>query len=158
MKWVAIDFGSSYSSSSIMMNDEPVKVHPIGGLYNMYGFPTVAYVDDDKNIKVCNDALSWRCQNPEHFLKDFKLSIHEGDIPFMGVSYLEIVTEILKVIKSSAQIENNGDVIDCTIITYPSSFSNIDPRLDIMREAAEKAGFKEVKFIKEAEAAANYYD
>lgn len=158
MKWVAIDFGSSYSSSSIMMNDEPVKVHPIGGLYNMYGFPTVAYVDDDKNIKVCNDALSWRCQNPEHFLKDFKLSIHEGDIPFMGVSYLEIVAEILKVIKSSAQIENNGEVIDCTIITYPSSFSNIDPRIDIMREAAQKAGFKEVKFIKEAEAAAIYYD
>lgn len=77
MNWVSIDFGTSYSSATVMVDDKPVKVHPMGGLYNMYGFPTVAYVDEQKGIKVCNDALPWRCQNPERFVKDFKLNIHE---------------------------------------------------------------------------------
>lgn len=158
MKWVAIDFGSSYSSASVMIDDEPVKVHPIGGLYNMYGFPMVAYVDEQQNIKVCNDALAWRCQNPERFLKDFKLSIHEGELRFLGVNYLSIVTEILKVIKASAQLELNGEIIDAAIITYPSSYSDVDPRLEVMRKASLNAGFSEVRFLKEAEAAAIYYD
>ena len=34
MNWVSIDFGNSYSSATIMVEDKPVKVHPIGGLYN----------------------------------------------------------------------------------------------------------------------------
>lgn len=45
MNWVSIDFGNSYSSASIVVNNKPVKVRPLGGLYDMYGFPTVAYVD-----------------------------------------------------------------------------------------------------------------
>jgi molecular chaperone DnaK (HSP70) len=158
MKWVAIDFGSSYSSATVMIDGKPVKVHPIGGLYNMYGFPTVAYVDENKNIKVCNDALAWRCQNPERFLKDFKLSIHEGELRYLGVNYLSIVANILKVIKTSAQLAINGETIDSAIITYPSLFSDVDPRIDVMREAAHQSGFKEIRFLKEAEAAAIYYN
>ena len=61
MNWVSIDFGTSYSSASIIVNDKPVKVRPLGGLYDMYGFPTVAYIDKNGAIRVCNDALPWRC-------------------------------------------------------------------------------------------------
>lgn len=50
MNWVSIDFGNSYSSASIVVNNKPVKVRPLGGLYDMYGFPTVAYVDKMRQL------------------------------------------------------------------------------------------------------------
>ena len=156
MNWVSIDFGNSYSSATIMVEDKPVKVHPIGGLYNMYGFPTVAYIDDNKNIKVCNEALPWRCQNPERFLKDFKLNIHENELAYLGVSYNDIITEILKTIKSSAEYAVGNEVIEGAVITIPATYADHDPRKQIMLESAKSAGFIDVEFIKEAEAAAIY--
>lgn len=157
MKWVSIDFGTSYSSATVMVDDKTVKVHPMGGLYNMYGFPTVAYVDSHKDIKVCNDALPWRCQNPERFIKDFKLNIHENELAYLGVSYSEIITAILKTIKESAEYAIGNEAIEGAVITIPASYVENDPRTKIMFESAKLAGFVEVEFIKEAEAAAIYY-
>lgn len=157
MNWVSIDFGTSYSSATVMVDGKPVKVHPIGGLYNMYGFPTVAYVDESNNIKVCNEAIPWRCQNPERYIKDFKLNIHENEISYLGVAYVDIIREILKCIKSSAEYTLGNEVIDGVILTIPATYTENDPRKEIMRTAALNAGFKEIDFIKEAEAAAIYY-
>ncbi|MEZ3591339.1 MAG: Hsp70 family protein [Muribaculaceae bacterium] len=157
MNWVSIDFGTSYSSATVMIDDKPVKVHPMGGLYNMYGFPTVAYVDDKKNIKVCNEALPWRCQNPERFVKDFKLNIHENELAYLGVTYSEIITEILRTIKGSAEYAIGNDSIEGAVITIPATYADNDPRKQIMLTAAKSAGFVEIEFIKEAEAAAIYY-
>lgn len=157
MNWVSIDFGTSYSSATVMVDDKPVKVHPMGGLYNMYGFPTVAYVDEQKGIKVCNDALPWRCQNPERFVKDFKLNIHENELSYLGISYSEIITEILKTIKISAEYAIGNEPIEGVVITVPASYAENDPRTTIMLESAKAAGFTDVEFIREAEAAAIYY-
>lgn len=157
MNWVSIDFGTSYSSATVMIDGKPVKVHPIGGLYNMYGFPTVAYVDELKRIRVCNDAIPWRCQNPERYIKDFKLNIHENEVAYLGVKYSDIITEILKCIKTSAEYTIGNDIIDGVILTIPATYAESDPRKEIMRASALSAGFKEIEFIKEAEAAAIYY-
>ncbi len=157
MNWVSIDFGTSYSSATVMIDDKPVKVHPMGGLYNMYGFPTVAYVDDKKGIKVCNEALPWRCQDPERFVKDFKLNIHENELAYLGVSYSDIITEILRTIKYSAEYAIGNDSIEGAVITIPATYADNDPRKQIMLNAAKSAGFIEIEFIKEAEAAAIYY-
>jgi hypothetical protein len=157
MNWVSIDFGTSYSSASVLVDNKPVKVHPIGGLYNMYGFPTVAYVDENKHIRVCNDAMPWRCQNPERFLKDFKLNIHEENIEYLGVKYQDIIREILLCIKRSAEYSLGNDQIEGVILTIPATYSINDPRKQVMYDSAIAAGFKEVEFIKEAEAAAIYY-
>ena len=157
MNWVSIDFGTSYSSAAVMIDDKPVKVHPMGGLYNMYGFPTVAYIDEKKNIKVCNEALPWRCQDPERFVKDFKLNIHENELAYLGVSYSDIITEILRTIKVSAEYTVGNDLIEGAVITIPATYADNDPRKQIMFDAAKSAGFVEIEFIKEAEAAAIYY-
>lgn len=157
MNWVSIDFGTSYSSATVMIDGKPVKVLPIGGLYNMYGFPTVAYIDETHKIKVCNEALPWRCQNPERFVKDFKLSIHENEIAYLGVKYIDIITSILKCIKVSAEYAIGNDEITGVVLTIPATYTENDPRKEIMRESALNAGFTEIEFIKEAEAAAIYY-
>lgn len=157
MNWVSIDFGTSYSSATVMIDEKPVKVHPMGGLYNMYGFPTVAYVNDQKSIKVCNEALPWRCQDPERFVKDFKLNIHENELAYLGVSYSDIITKILGTIKYSAEYAIGNDTIEGAVITIPATYADNDPRKKIMLDAAKSAGFVEIEFIKEAEAAAIYY-
>lgn len=157
MNWVSIDFGTSYSSATVMIDGKPVKVHPIGGLYNMYGFPTVAYVDESKRIRVCNEATPWRCQNPERYIKDFKLNIHENEVAYLGVKYSDIITEILKCIKVSAEYTLGNDTIEGVILTIPATYAENDPRKEIMQVSALSAGFKEIEFIKEAEAAAIYY-
>ena len=157
MNWVSIDFGTSYSSATVLIDGKPVKVHPIGGLYNMYGFPTVAYIQESNNIKVCNEALPWRCKNPNRFLKDFKLNIHEDELAYLGVHYVDIITQILKHIKKSAEYTIGNEKIEGTVITIPATYSESDPRKEIMHKAALNAGFLEIEFVKEAEAAAIYY-
>lgn len=157
MNWVSIDFGTSYSSATVLIDNQPEKVHPMGGLYNMYGFPTVAYVESPEKIMVCNAALPWRCKNPERFVKEFKLNIHEDEIAYLGVRYTNIIKEILKHIKISAEYAIGNDSIDGVILTIPATYTENDPRKQTMYDAATSAGFKEVKFIKEAEAAAIYY-
>lgn len=158
MNWVSIDFGNSYSSASIVVNNKPVKVRPLGGLYDMYGFPTVAYVDKNGTIRVCNDALPWRCQDPERFIKNFKLDIHENKIAYLNTTYKDIVVEILKTIRKSAEYAIGGESINATVITIPTSYSDVDPRVDIMREAAQTVGFERIEFLRESEAAAIYYN
>lgn len=158
MNWVSIDFGTSYSSASTIVNEKPVKIRPLGGLYDMYGFPTVAYVDESGKIRVCNDALPWRCQAPERFIKNFKLDIHENKIAYLNNSYKNIVVEILRTIKKSAEYAIGGEEITATVITIPTSYSDVDPRVDIMREAAQIVGFKQIEFLRESEAAAIYYN
>lgn len=158
MKWVAIDFGTSVSSASVVVNDKLVKVRPKGGLYDMYGFPTVAYVGQNGTIRVCNDALPWRCQEPERFIKNFKLDIHENTIAYLNVTYKDIIVEILKTIRISAEYAIGDETINAAIITLPTFYSDVDPRVDIMREAAKSAGFERIEFLREAEAAAIYYN
>lgn len=158
MNWVAIDFGTSVSSASVVVNDKLVKVRPKGGPYDMYGFPTVAYVDQNGTIRVCNDALPWRCQEPERFIKNFKLDIHENTIAYLKVTYKDIIAEILRTIRISAEYAIGGETINAAIITLPTFYSDVDPRVDIMREAAKSAGFERIEFLREAEAAAIYYN
>lgn len=158
MNWVSIDFGTSYSSASVLVDGKPVKVRPLGGLYDMYGFPSVAYVDESGKIRVCNDALPWRCQSPECFIKNFKLDIHENKIAHLDAAYKDIVGEILVTIKKSAEYAIGGEAITAAVITIPTSYSAVDPRVDVMREATQYAGFEKVEFLRESEAAAIYYN
>ena len=157
MNWVSIDFGTSYSSATVLIDGKPEKVHPMGGLYNMYGFPTVAYVSAPDKIAVCNAAMPWRCKNPERFVKEFKLNIHEEEMAYLGVKYSDIIREILKHIKLSAEYSMGNEPVTGAIITIPATYTDNDPRKEIMRRSALDAGFSEVEFIKEAEAAAIYY-
>ena len=161
MNWVSIDFGNSYSAATIWIDGKASKVTPIDGQYGgSFGFPTVAYIGEDDIIRVCNDAMDWRELQPERFLKDFKLNIYEDELAYMNVRYVDIIARILGLIKQSAEYAIGGEAIDGAILTIPATYSENDPRKEIMREAAtgeRGAGFVQVEFVKEAEAAAVYY-
>lgn len=108
------------------------------------------------NIVVGQSAEMFRTKCPEHFLQEFKLDI-DKELDCNGADYRRVVAAFLKYIKSSAEIENNNTPLDKALITIPAMYTNADKRKEVMRLAALDAGFSEVEFMREPQAAAYHY-
>lgn len=152
LNWICIDFGTCNTAAAIEIDGKPHLVSYGNSQY----FPTVACVLPDGNIEVCQNAESLRSNVPDGFKQEFKLSIHEH-LDLNGVGYADLVREILKFVKKSAEIENNGHKLDAALLTIPAIYTNSDRRIDIMRQAAIEAGFTTVDFMPEPQAAAHHY-
>lgn len=150
--WVSIDFGTCNSAAAIEIDGAPKLVSP----NNLPFFPTVACVLSKDNIVVGQSAEAFRSKCSEHFLQEFKLEI-DKDLDCNGADYRRVVAAFLKYIKSCAEIENNNKPLDKVLITIPAMYTNADKRKDVMRLAALDAGFAEVKFMREPQAAAFHY-
>lgn len=157
MNWVSIDLGTCYSSATVLIGGEPEKVRPLDNVYGQYAFPTVAYVSPQGELYVCGEALKWKKHDPQRFIKEFKLDIHQRTIADLGVSYADIIARILDYIKRSAEAALGGESIAGVLLTVPASYDDTDPRLEIMHTAAHLAGFTEVRVLAEPVAAALYY-
>lgn len=157
MSWIAINIGTYHSSAAIEIGGKITKVRPLGSSLDTCSFPTVAYVSENHHIRVCAEANAWKCQDPSRFIKDFKYDIHQEQLAFLGVSYSEIISTILKSIKVSAEAMLDGQQIENVLLSIPNQYGISDPRLDILKNAAQVAGFKRVEFIKEALATSYYY-
>lgn len=152
MNWVCIDFGTCNTAAAIVIDGAPHVV----SFGNRQFFPTVACVLDDGKIEVCQDAESLRASNPETFKQEFKLHIADH-IDICSVTYVDIVAAILSYIKECAELENNGERIDKAVLTIPAVYTEADRRKNVMKEAASKAGFTQIEFISEPQAAAMHY-
>jgi Ethanolamine utilization protein EutJ (predicted chaperonin) len=157
MSWIAINIGTSNSSAALIIGDRITKVHPLGSSLDNCSFPTVAFVTKDHHIRVCAEANAWKCQDPSRFIKDFKYDIHQEQLAFLGVSYSEVISAIIKSIKVSAETMSGGRLIENVLLSIPNQYGNSDPRIDIMEKAAKAAGFECVEFIKESLATSYYY-
>ena len=157
MSWMAINIGSYHSSAAILVGGQLTKVHPLGSSADTCSFPTVAYVSEEQQIRVCAEALAWKCQDPSRFIKDFKYDIHQEQLAFLGVSYCDIIAEIFKSIKVSAEAMNGGISIENVLLSVPNHYGISDPRIDILEKAAKTTGFNHVEFIKEALATSYHY-
>lgn len=150
--WVCIDFGTCNTTAAIDIDGKP-HVVTYG---NTQFFPTIACVLPNKDIQVCQNAEPLRLKLPENFKQEFKLNIAE-QIDLNGIQYVDIVREILKYVKGCAQIENNNQECDSAILTIPAIYTENDRRIDVMRRAAIEAGFRQVEFMSEPQAAARHY-
>ena len=150
--WICIDFGTCNSAAAIEIDGAPKLVSP----NNLPFFPTVACVLSKDNIVVGQSAEMFRTKCPEHFLQEFKLDI-DKELDCNGADYRRVVAAFLKYIKSSAEIENNNTPLDKALITIPAMYTNADKRKEVMRLAALDAGFSEVEFMREPQAAAYHY-
>jgi hypothetical protein len=157
MSWIAINIGTTNSSAALIIGDRITKVRPLGSSSDICSFPTVAFVTEDHHIRVCAEANAWKCQDPSHFIKDFKYDIHQEQLAFLGVSYSEVISAIIKSIKMSAETMNGGQSIENVLLSIPNQYGDSDPRIDIMEKAAKAAGFQCVEFIRESLASSYYY-
>lgn len=155
---MSIDFGTSSSAAAILRDELPELVTPL--MVDAAGsklFPTVAYVDNQKKVLACHKAEQMCVHDLSRFIREFKLDMNKVQIPLLGVSYVEVVTEILKTLKSSAE-RVIGCKVENVVLTVPAIYRDMDPRQEIMYESASQAGFTKIVIIKEAQAAAIYYD
>jgi len=157
MSWIAINIGTYHSSAAIEIGGRITKVRPLGSSLDTCSFPTVAYVTEDHHIRVCAEANAWKCQDPSRFIKDFKYDIHQEQLAFLGVSYCDIISAILKSIKTSAEAMLGGKQIENVLLSIPNQYGTSDPRVDILKNAAQTTGFSRIEFIKEALATSYYY-
>lgn len=152
MSWVCIDFGTCNTAAAILVDGKP-HVVTFG---NTQFFPSIACVLPNQDIQVCQNAEPLRLKMPESFKQEFKLNIAE-QIDLNGVQYVDIVREILRYVKECSQIENNNQVCDSVILTIPAIYTENDRRIGVMREAASQAGFVNIEFMTEPQAAALHY-
>lgn len=157
MNWIAINIGTYHSSAAIEIGGRITKVRPLGSSLDICSFPTAAYVAEDCHIRVCAEANAWKCQNPSRYIKDFKYDIHQEQLAFLGVSYCDIISAILKSIKVSAEAMLGGQQIENVLLTIPNQYGTSDPRVDILKNAAQATGFTRIEFIKEALATSYNY-
>ena len=150
--WVCIDFGTSNTAAAIEIDGAP---HIVSYCNDQY-FPTVTCVLDNGSIEVCQNAISFRTSHPETFKQEFKLNIGD-DIDINSVTYTDIVAKILEFVKGCAETENNGNSIANVLLTIPALYTENDHRKAVMISAAKKAGFSNVEFVKEPDAAAHHY-
>lgn len=157
MSWIAINIGTYNSSAAIEIGGRITKVRPLGSSLDTCSFPTVAYVTVDHHIRVCAEANAWKCQDPSRYIKDFKYDIHQEQLAFLGVSYCDIISAILKSIKVSAEAMLGGQQIEDVLLSIPNHYGTSDPRVDILKNAAQATGFNRIDFIKEALATSYHY-
>lgn len=152
MSWVSIDFGTCNTAAAIEIDGAPHIV----SYGNQQFFPTVACVLEDGTIEVCQNAEPLRQINPETFKQEFKLQIADT-LDICEISYEDIVTEILSFVKGCAELENNGNPIDNVVLTIPAIYTEIDKRKAVMQKSAKRAGFRQIEFLSEPQAAAAHY-
>lgn len=152
MSWVCIDFGTCNTAAAIDIDGTPHVV----SYGNQQFFPTIACVLDDGSIEVCQNAEPFRQTNPETFKQEFKLQIADAT-DINSATYGDIVAEILSFVKGCAELENNGKPISQAVLTIPVIYTETDKRKAVMLNSARKAGFSEVEFLPEPQAAAYHY-
>lgn len=155
--WMSIDFGTSSSVAVILRDGGLELVTPL--MADAAGskiFPTIAYVGSG-HIYACHEAEQLYIHDPVHFIREFKLEMRNQMVPFLDVTYKEIVVGILKTLKDAAERQLQ-DTVNQVVLTVPAIYNELDVRQKIMQEAAVDAGFEKIELLKEAQAAALYYD
>ncbi len=152
---LGIDFGTFYSSAALITGNtiklvkDPVR--------HGYAFPSSVFLTDDGNALVGQAAENQRFQDLTRYLREFKRDLGQ-DVPIILADrewrVEELVTEVLKKLKSEAEYLSGGKPIPDVVLTVPAVYAGY--KRSLMQRAAESAGFR-VTLLEEPVAAATYY-
>ena len=152
---LGIDFGTFYSSAALMTGTtirlvkDPMK--------HGYAFPSSVFLSDGGKVLVGQAAENKRFQDLSRYLREFKRDLGQ-DVPIILGDCKwrvdELVTEVLKKLKSEAEYLSGGHPITDVVLTVPAIYAGY--KRSLMQQAAESAGFR-VTLLEEPVAAATYY-
>jgi formylglycine-generating enzyme required for sulfatase activity/actin-like ATPase involved in cell morphogenesis len=153
---LGIDFGTTFSSAALLVNGEIKRVKE--PLKLGYSFPSSVFVDRQGQVFVGQAAENQRLKDPSSYRREFKRELGTTVASSLGGRQFlpeELVTEVLKVLKTEAEKMVNQS-IEGIVATVPASFMGY--RYEIVEQAARDAGFTDVQLLAEPIAAAIYYD
>lgn len=152
---LGIDFGTCNSSAALMLNGTIKRVKE--PLKQGYSFPSSVYLTDKGEILVGQAAENSKLRDMRRSRREFKRALGENQPYLVGelsLTVQDLVTEVLKKLKSEAEKTVSGVITDA-VITVPASYKQ--SKRDLMQQAAQAAGFSQVSLLDEPVAAATYY-
>jgi molecular chaperone DnaK (HSP70) len=163
MMRLGIDFGTSSSRAALMNGDDPKPVKD--PLKHGFTFPSSIYVTERGEVLVGHAAENQRLKDPHRYQREFKRDLGRSEPFLLGDHSIlpeELVAEVLKKLKEEAEKMVSGLLTDephltSAVMTVPATYQ--EKKRDLMRQAAEKAGFnpKEIQLLDEPVAAALYH-
>ena len=171
MAKIGIDFGTSYSTVSYMAHTGEAAPMRINGKEKI---PTMLYFPESGGEPLVGESAYAKyeaCRNAKSseeadmilggIITDLKRNMSKSEnIPTPGgaMTYAEVISVFFKYIKDYAEKHCfEGESVTDVCITYPVSFDEAPSKKDLLKEAAQKAGFSVVKLLKEPVAAAMGY-
>ena len=154
--YLGIDFGTTFSSAALFVNGEIKRVKE--PMRSGYSYPSSAFVNKEGKVFVGQAAENQRGQDPSSYRREFKRDLGQKIPSSLGNRKFlpeDLVSEMLKVLKQEAE-EMVNHRIESATVTIPASYAGY--RTELMEQAAQDAGFKQVQLLPEPVAAAIYYD
>jgi len=148
---IGIDLGTTYSAVAFV--DERGQAKIIPNADGKKTTPSVVMIRDGR-MEVGETALNRWVTDEEHVVRWIKRAMGDEDYRFQGRSAVEISAEILKVLKTDAEIYL-GESVETAVITCPAYFNTLE--IENTKKAGELAGLRVKEVVKEPTAAAVYY-
>ena len=153
--FLGIDFGTSFTVVAASRDGAAAVVDvESNGSSRM---PSSVFFTQDHEFLVGTAALHQAVFNPERFEPTPKRAIGEGEV-FLGdqlVPIVDLVSAVLRRVYTEA-CRQQGETVPATVcVTHPADWSAT--RLNILREAIEKAGLKVATLVAEPVAAATRF-
>ncbi len=149
---LGIDIGTCYSKAALLLDNGTMQL--IG---QNKGFPSSIYIDSHNNFVFGQDAEDRQLIDPGCYQSAFKANLGSRDkrTYLLRISPDELLSRMIWRIKMEAEHVAGGR-LSAAVITVPPSFN--ESKRGLMKKAAAKAGFSEVKIFAEALAAATYHN
>lgn len=160
-EYIGIDFGTTKTiASQFVRRKQDAKNIRLGN--GKDAIPTSIYVAEDGTFLCGDEAEQWSEWNPDRYARTFKMKLGSSDAPlsfFEGeelkcFSAIELTRIFLSHIRRSCTQKLDKEV-DRAVITCPVNFS--PKQLQQLESAARAAGFEEISFVSEPEAAAHAF-
>ena len=159
--YIGIDFGTTKTLVSVYnAKKKEAKIIRLGR--GRDDIPTSVYAAEDGSFLCGEDADDQRTAEPERYARAFKMKLGSEDPPlsfFDGTSFSQYAArDLSSVFLSYIRTECEkyiGKSINRAVITRPVRFSPMQCKE--LEDAARKAGFEELAFISEPEAAAHTF-
>ncbi len=148
---LGIDIGTCYSKATLLLDNGAIQF--IG---QNNGIPSSIYVDPHNTFVFGQDSENRQLIDPRRYQSAFKSNLGSRDkrTYLLRISPDELLSRMIWRIKKEAE-HIAGGPLPAAVITVPPSFN--EGKRDLMKKAAAKAGFSEVKIFAEAPAAAMYH-
>ncbi len=153
--YLGIDFGTSFTVVAASRDGAATVVDvESNGSSRM---PSSVFFTQDEEFLVGTAALHQAVFSPERFEPTPKRAIGEGEI-FLGdrlIAVVDLVSAVLRRVYAEA-CRQQGETVPATVcVTHPADWSAT--RLNVLREAIEKAGIRTVTLVPEPVAAATRF-
>jgi len=158
---IGIDFGTTFSLPSCVVNAAAVSLLPSGE----YGVPSLFYYDEEVGVQIGKSADDNGIYYPENLVREVKMDIqsHKSGYTIAGRTFSrqDVVGGILKEVarlakEECARRQFTSQELDGVVISVPAAF-NLREIEFIRRAAVDTAGLNVLGFIREPVAAAIAY-